>query len=128
MVRGVAVVVVASMNKAVLVKEEVVPNEEGVVVPDTAEVSNENGADVRRCLGDRVSKVVLLLDTSTWRYRSLVWLKSRSRVWGKPPAVSPMSTLNTPLVTVRLAEEGAAIGQRREPEEMALVVQMENLK
>ena len=127
-VRGMAVVVVASMNKAVLVSGEVVPNEEGVVVPETALDKSENGAEVSLCLGERVSNEELLLDTSTWRYKSLFWLKSRSRTWGKPPAVSPMFTLKTPLVTVRPTLVGAATGQRREPEEMALVVQMENLK
>ena len=45
----------------------VVPNEDGVEVPLTALASWAKATEVILCLGDRVSKVILSDEASTWR-------------------------------------------------------------
>ena len=72
-----------------------------------------------RCLGESVSndetpaqEPPIELATSTFKYTSLVLLKSK--LSGSPPTlVSPIPTLNTPLLTFTVIAEGVLAGHRR---------------
>ncbi len=75
-VKGIAEVEVASIVTCDEAIGVVVPKVEGVVVPETAAASSAKEAAASRWRGERVSKVELSEETSTWRKISWFVLKS----------------------------------------------------
>ena len=106
----------------------VVPNVDGVVLPLTAPARNAKLAADSCWRGESVSKLLLSDDTPISRKRFLFVLKSRVSGVEYPLSVSPMFTLNTPLVTVTATEVGAEDGHSRVPELTVALFQIENLK
>ena len=127
-VSGIESVVVASTVTWERPIGVVVPKVEGVVVPETPSERSEKAEAAMRWRGEKVTKEELSEETSTWRKRSALVVRFKSKACGKPFAVSPIFTLKTPEVTVTEAEEGDTEGQRREPDPTVALFQMENLK
>ena len=106
----------------------VVPNTDGVVAPTTAPATCANAAEVNCWRGESVSKLLLLEETSTCKYKFGFAEKSKLSASGYPFAVSPMFTVNTPCLTVAETDVGAEAGHTRLPLPTVGFVQMENLK